>query len=419
MIGARPIHLIKNYFILSGGELLSKVLTLAAVVYLARVLGPIVYGTVEFASAVLLCAGLVVDQGLGLYGAREIAKAPARMNELVSNIILLRTILAVLTFGGVVLFALALQRSAGETRLLVIFALSLLVLPLLIPWAYQAHNRMGFVTAMQVIRQATYAVVVFGLVRFAAQAWLVGIAEFAGVCLAAGFGLLMYRPALQGSLATRPALSLSLIRESLPIGLSQAFWMLRTFGATVLVGIIATPLATGYFGAAMRLMVALHAFVYLYYFNLLPTMTQAWQKMDGSYSLLIARSLRLVAPSAILCGALGIWLAPKIMTLIYGPAFAPATAALRWMIAALAIAAIDGHYRFGLLASGQQQIEMAIAALGAVIALLAIPLGYLLAGVSGAALGIFISELVVWMSAWAIARRKLVNRRLGSISTTA
>ena len=104
--------------------------TFAAFVYLARVLGPDNFGFVEFAGAVLLCASLIVDQGFSLYGAREIAKAPGSTRALVFEIVASRFILAVVAYAAVASMAAILDKPPIVTRLLLIYGLSLLVMPL-------------------------------------------------------------------------------------------------------------------------------------------------------------------------------------------------------------------------------------------------------------------------------------------------
>src|SRR5512142_1024159 len=132
MITIQAPRLLKNFFYLSGAEVASKIVTFAAIAYLARVAGPVGYGYVEFAGAVLLCAGLIVDQGFGPYGAREIAKAPQQTAELVSEIVLVRFLLALIAYAVVALFALLLDHPAVVTQLLLIYGLSLLITPLLL-----------------------------------------------------------------------------------------------------------------------------------------------------------------------------------------------------------------------------------------------------------------------------------------------
>jgi O-antigen/teichoic acid export membrane protein len=71
------------------------------------------------------------------------------------------------------------------------------------------------------------------------------------------------------------------------------------------------------------------------------------------------------------------------------------------------VAFLSGHYRFGLIAAGEQTAEMWASALGAVATLILVPIGYYKAGPAGAAAGLFAAELCIWASAWWRGRRLL------------
>ncbi len=401
------MKLIRNFAYLSGAEAASKLVTFAAIAYLARVAGPVGYGYVEFAGSVLLCASLLVDQGFGPYGAREIAKTPQHTPALFSEIVLARFILAIIAFVAMAGFALVLDRSPLITRLLLIDALSLLGMPLLLQWVFQGHDQMQTVAVVQVIRQTVYAVVVFAFVRVESQIWLVGVAEVMGVACAAAYGMWMYRRRFGGAVRSQLTLSKRLLREGVPIGLSQAFWMVRMYGATVLLGLIATPQDVGFFGSAMRILVALHAFIYLYYFNLLPSLSRAWQQGAGKFDAMILRSLHTVTWASVFAGIVWLVLAPLISVGVYGAAFAPAGTTLQWLAGVGIVAALSGHYRFGLIAAGRQTAEMICQAVGSALAVVAIPIGYAQAGPSGAAAALVVAEIVVWGSTWWWSRQKM------------
>ena len=53
------------------------------------------------------------------------------------------------------------------------------------------------------------------------------------------------------------------------------------FGSTLIIGLVATAEDTGYFAGAMRILIALHTFVWLYYFNLLPSLSRSWAAGHG------------------------------------------------------------------------------------------------------------------------------------------
>lgn len=401
------MKILANFLYLSGGEAISKAVSFAMVTYLARVVGPVGYGYVEFAGAVLLCAGLIVDQGLGLFGAREIAKSPHRTAALVSDIVVVRFFLSLIAYTAMIGFALLLNRSALLTQLILIYGLSLIVSPLLLQWVFQGHNHMQSVAAMQCIRQTLIAAVILLLVHDEAHIWLVAVGEVIGACCAAAFGLWLYSSKFDGPRFVRPSISWRLFREGVPIGLSQMFWMIRMFGATVLVGIIATPQDLGYFGSAMRVLIALHTFIWLYFFNLLPLMSKTWQMKDDAFALIISNSLHLISWITMIGGLIWVLVAPIAITFVYGVAFAPAGTALQWLAGVGVTAALSGHYRFGLIAAGHQNAEMLIGAVAAITAIIAVPIGYSKAGPPGASIGLFATELLVWALAWWWSRQHL------------
>ncbi|MBL8191597.1 MAG: oligosaccharide flippase family protein [Acidobacteria bacterium] len=396
----------KNFLSLAGAELFAKVLTFAAFAYLARVAGPDGFGYIEFAAAAVMCAGLIVEQGFNPFGAREIAKAPERTGALVSEIVLVRMLLAVGLYVALVMFALAVGRAAVQTRLLLVYGLSLLAMPLFLQWVFQGHDRMQTVAAIQLIRQLVFAVVVFALVRQASQIWLVGLAETLGATSAAAVGVWAYRRQLNGRLALSWQFSSQLLREGATIGLSQIFWVVKMSGATLILGLIASAEDVGYFGGAMRILMALHTFVWLYFFNLLPSLSRAWVAGDGSFAMLIARSLRLVALASLVGAGIWVAVAPLVVRVVYGERFTPAGVALQWFAGVCAVAALSGHYRFGLIAAGHQTAEMVTALVGAIAAMILIPVGYSMAGVGGAAAGLFVAEILIGISAWWLGTRR-------------
>lgn len=403
------VSLLKNFLSLVGAESFSKLITFAAFAYLARLCGAAGFGYIEWAGAVLVCAGLIVDQGFSAYGAREIAKTPSHTTRLVAEVVTMRFLLAAIGYLAIVVFAFWFVREQVVARLLLVYGLSLWFLPLLLPWVFQGHDQMSLVAAAQVIRQTIFATVVFAGVRSGDDLLLVGVAEVAGVACAAAFSVWMYRRRFAANKHLRPMLSTELLREGVPIGLSQMLWVVRVFGATLIVGLVATAEDTGYFAGAMRIFVALHTFIWLYYFNLLPSLARAWAQGREKFLEITKSSMRLVVIVGLLGVVVWVLFAPFAMTKIYGQNFLHGGAALQWLAGAWMAAAISGHFRYGLIAAGYQSKEMLTAALGAGVAVLLIPLGYFKAGTSGAAAALCLAETIVLFSAWLMARRMLIS----------
>ena len=399
--------LMKNFLFLSGAEVVSKLFTFAAFAYLGRVVGPEGFGYIEFAGAVLLCAGLIVDQGFSPYGAREIAKSPQCTSRLVTEIVAMRCILALGTYLAVVVFALTVDHPPVVFRLLFLYGLSLIPMPFLLQWVFQGHDQMQIVSGTQVARQIAFAAYVFIFVREGAHIGRVAIAELVGICSATVYSVWMYQRHFGGVTRGPSLISRHLLREGVPIGLSQIFWMVKMFGATLILGMIASAEDVGLFAGAMRFLVALHAFVWLHYFNLLPSLARSWQESHATFVGFIERSIHSVAWISVTVGMIWLVVAPGVVKIVYGPAFSASGSVLQCLAGVCVVAALSGHYRYGLIAAGRQTAEMTTAGLGAIIAAILIPLGYSKAGPNGAAMGLVIAELAVWFSAWWCGRYML------------
>ena len=271
---------------------------------------------------------------LAAYGAREIAKSPEKTARLVSEVVTARSLLSVVGYVAIAVFAVLIVREAAITRLLLIYGLSLFAMPFLLQWVFQGHDRMHLVGVTQIIRQTIFVLVVFAFVGGVGDLLWVGIAEVAGVTAAAAVSLWIYRRYFKDRGSVTWALSSKLFREGTPIGMSQMFWVIKMFGATFIVGLIATAEDTGYFAGAMRIYIALHTFVWLYYFNMLPTFTRAWEERPEKLALLIKQSFAIVAAVSLIIGIVWVATAPLVMTSAYGANFAPGGGALQWLAGA-------------------------------------------------------------------------------------
>lgn len=396
-----------GYVLLVAAEIVAKGVTFAAFGFMARRLGPDGQGFVEFAIAVTMCASLVIDLGFNPYGAREIARDPERTSSLVGEIVLARLGLAILAAGVVVALALGTPRSPAQVTLLLVYSLSLLPTPLFLQWVFQGHNQMQWVAIATVIRQVVFAVVVFAMVRGMDTIIWVAIAEVFGVIAASVYCVVVYRRRFAGTIRLGRWVSAKLFQEGVPIGLGQMFWAVRMFCGTVLLGYVALNEEVGQFGAAHRILVAVHTFVWWYFFNLLPTMTRYWHADRAAFCNLLRESLRVVLWVGLLGLILGVLLSRTVMVLTYSAQFAEATPVLQVFVGVCLVLALSGNYRFALIAAGFQKQEMITACVGAIAAVILIFLGYQKWGIVGAGGGLLAAEVMVWMSTWWWARKLL------------
>ncbi len=402
-------RLARNYLLLAAGECAAKLLAFLAYTYLGRTLGPERYGRLEFALAALVFFTLPVDFGLQDYGARQVARDPGRAGRLLDEIVGLRLLLALVSLGALMLFALA---SPGEAKwLLATLGASLLAAPWLVQWMLQGHDRMPAVALVSVARLGVFAALALLLVGPKTPLPVVGLAECGAAVAAAAAGLFLIRQGL-GLPLPRPVFDWARLRdhfrEASPIGLSELCWAVLWYGATVLLGWMAPGEQLGWFGAAHRILMALHTFVWLYFFNLLPSLSRSAARPPLLQTLL-RRSLAVAMPAG-LGVALGLSaVARPLLALAYGERFAGAAPLFSILVWMLPVSLWSGHYRYTLIAGGRQRWLLAAAAVAALVAL---PLGALLIGrfgALGAAWSLLAALSVNGVLAWAFVRRLLLR----------
>jgi O-antigen/teichoic acid export membrane protein len=404
----RLSRLAVNFAVLSGGELLSKVFTAVAFAYLARVLGPGEYGQLEFALAIILFFTVLVDGGLSPYGARELAKDPGAAGRLVLHIVLLRCALAAGAFGVLAALTAAIDQPWSVKALVLLYGLTLFGVPGLLGWVFQGRDAMQYVALASIVRWMTFAAGVFLFVHAPGQIWKVPLVEAGAV----GLVVLLYIALLARQLGPlRPRVDLpfarSMIRQAAPIGASELVWATKIYFATVWLGLVVGGAEVGLFGAAHRLVVALHAFVWLYFFNLLPSLARSTQEPLGRLRMLLQRSIQVCAWAAVFVGVVGTAFAHPVITLVYGSQYQDAVPAFQVLIWLVPLAMMSGNYRYALIAHGQQRLEFLTAACGACLNIL---LNFLLIpsyGLLGAATALVASEALIWALADYFVRRTI------------
>ncbi|HEX9564433.1 MAG TPA: oligosaccharide flippase family protein, partial [Gemmatimonadaceae bacterium] len=309
-----------NLVLLYAAEILGKVLGLVVFGYLARVLLTARYGDLEFALGVLFLLNLVIDAGLGHYGAREAAKHPEDTDRLVGQVALVRGLLVLVSLALLVSVALALPRDGLARSLIILQGLVLLPAPFILTWVFQARDQMHVVAAAAVIRQVLLAIGVLLVVRSPADVWLVPVWDAAGLGAAVALQVVLYRRS--GGLIN-PFRWLSGLRrvviESAPLAGSSVVWAVRLFSPLLALGVFRTASDVGVFGAGHRLVIALHTFVWLYFFNLLPSLSRLGTERGlERFGDLFTTSMRLVGWVAICGASLGSVLAPVLIPAVYG-----------------------------------------------------------------------------------------------------
>jgi O-antigen/teichoic acid export membrane protein len=403
----QPVHgqLVRGMLFLGAGEIAAKLCCFVAFTILGRLLGPERYGSLEFVLALIVFFTLPADSGLGSYGAREIARGRYAAPRLLAGLATLRLLLALGSFALLIATALALPASTGV--LLAVYGIGILLMPLQLQWLFQGRGKMEWVAAASVVRYGVFAGLIFCCLR--PESTLVQIGIFECISLLASSALCVWaaRSDLRTTIAAWPPRLADLVthlRGSWPIGLSQISWAALWYFVTVFVGIWIAGESLGQFTASHRMVMALHTFVWMYFYNLLPAISRAAALRKDGMQDILGPSLALTSWAGGLAALLVSLLAGDIVALAYGAAYRPAGPLLAVLIWAIPLALVGGHYRSALIATDHERLEFRCNAVGALVA---VGLGALLIpsrGAMAAALALVASAVVVGVLAHAAAR---------------
>lgn len=405
--GAR---LAANYIILSGAEMVSKLLTALAFAFLARVLGPEGYGVLEFTLAILFIFNLLVDSGLSSYGAREIAKDNASAPGLMVSITAARSVLAAITYLILVGVVALIDKPQTVKNFMLLYGLTVFGLPGLAQWVFQGLDRMQVVALASILRWTTFSIGVFLFVRDPAHFRLVPLIEGVAIVLAVVFLIGMYlkyfgfaRPRLQ------PSVALAIFRKAFPIGASEIVWAVKVYFATILLGLVVGGQEVGWFSAAHRIVISLHAFVWLYFYNMLPSIARSSQRPVEGYHQMMRVSLQITAWVAVFLGIFGTAFARTGIVALFGPQYMQAVPVFQVLIWLLPLTLLSGHYRYTLIGYDKQSLEFLSSLAGAgvnlVLNLILIPR----LGIIGSAWSLVASEAAIWGITYLLVRRTVAR----------
>lgn len=180
----------EHVFILSATHAISGFLVLGTFVLLANKLGPRLYGEFTFADSVVFIGILCASLGTEYVGNREVARVEDS-SELVSGILILRTLASAAVFAFLLAWSLIFVESGSLRALMLIAGGVLLSVPGIAGWYFLARRRVGIVALVTLMRELAFFAPVFFILDmvddpekrllYAAAFYLVSKLVFAGI----------------------------------------------------------------------------------------------------------------------------------------------------------------------------------------------------------------------------------------------
>jgi O-antigen/teichoic acid export membrane protein len=196
------------------------------------------------------------------------------------------------------------------------------------------------------------------------------------------------------------------------MGLSDFTWACLWYSPGIITGWmgLAATEHVAWIAASVRIVMSLHTFVWLYFFNMLPNLSKELSTSLDDWRDLVRRSLNTSMWPACLLAVGGTLIAPALIPVVYGGAFGAAVRPFQIVIWMIPLTWFSGHFRFSLIAAGRQRWEFAASAGAAIVTVAASAILVRDSGATGAA-----AALVTGGAANALLATIASARQIGSI----
>ena len=394
----RPAQkIIKNIFSLSLAEVAKNGIVFFYNAYLARVILPEGFGIIAFAGSFLLYFQLLVNLGFNTVGIREIAKSHENINKYVNNILTVRTILAVISFGLLGIITYFLDKPLEVKYVLLLSGFNLFSMALLTEWVYHGNERMEFLALRQVITSGLNLLGIVILVHSRNDVIIATVVTVASTALNTIWMMALYIK-LYGKI--KISFDFKLIKEitksSIPIAFVNFFATILNTLNIIMLSIFRSDSETGMYNAAYKFLLLAVLPMAIIQNAFFPVLSRAEtleekQRVTEKFSLLFFLMSSIVNIGFFTYSDL-------LMNTTFGNAYSTGTIIVQILMFTSMIMYISNTCTVPLVAWGKEKLVMYSVTAGGIVNIIINILLIPTYGTKGAAIGTIISESVVAMS---------------------
>lgn len=351
---------------LAAGEAAARLIAFATTVYLARTLGPATYGVAAVAAGVMLYLTQIADAGVELGGMTDAAAGPARVTAMLSGVLKQRLrIAAVLMLALVPVGALLMPQPDGRVLALYVFGLPAVALS--VRWVYLGLQQPRPVAVSRIAGDVVTGAVTLLLVHGPRDVLGAPVAVVVGG-LAAAVWLLRGLPALGVAFApvADQAAVTALLHRGRRLALFTLLGLVLYNVDLLLLRVLGGEQAAGEYAAAYVLISFCANLMIAYSHTVLPALAgDAAPTAATAATYRTAHVTALVVTMPVAAG--GALIAPLVMRLLFGEAYAPAAEALQVLVLSVPIGALREIAVAALIARRREHALLRVNAVATVV----------------------------------------------------
>ena len=339
-----------------AGRGLMLAIGLVSIAVITRYLGPDDYGRYTLALTYMQLFAVLADVGLFTIVVRDISRDPSRTEELVGNTLTLRLVLSAVVIAVAAAISLLLPYDPDVRVAILLAGLPLLfgMLNSTFVTVLQSRLRMGRAVVGDVLGRA----VALGAVALVAALdlgfYAVMGAAAAGALATAITTMLLTRPLARVRFRAEPAVWRGLLRTALPLGLALAVNELYFRADTLIISLYEPYEQVGLYTLAYRMLELALVFGTVFLTTTFPLLSQAVANDEARArrTIQLSTDVFVVLGAPLVAGGLAV--APEVVELAAGEEFGDAATPLRILLAAGALAWVNGVFGYALIAKERQ-----------------------------------------------------------------
>ena len=414
--------LLQNLGYLTVGQIVSQLLNVWVLVFVARRLGPHDFGIVQVGVTFMAYALITAEWGLMSLGVRDAARLadPEAVRRYAGEqtALLALQALAVIAVGWLLLPYLSFSRSDPW-----VFRLYLLVVvPQVFHYAWVATGleRMAWVGGARILVSAAYAALILGLLPHVRE--LTGLEPRRWVPLGYLLAFAIGNAALMAPLRRwlgglprprwpQPDRLRARWRQTAPIGAGQIVLRVLLSVDLLLLGALAAPEIAGQYAAASRIAFLLVVAVEVLWGALLPRLSRLAVQSSAAFADELGRLLALLLAGVLPVAVGGVLLGPQLAAQLLDDQYSLTGGVLRILSVSYALLAVATYLGRALIAEDRQDEQFRPLTGGAIVAAAAAAWAIPRAGAPGAAWAMLLAHglLAGWL---AILQRRHLRPRL-------
>lgn len=400
---------VKNIVWLTVGQIGSRIIRAAIIIYAARLLGVAEYGAFSYALGLAGFFTIFVDIGLNTILTRESSKNPEERTRFFATIFWLKIFLLTLTAGLIITIAPHFSKIEAAKQLITLVAFLTFFDSLrdFVLAFFRSFEKMEWETLINMATNIAITVSGFIILAYAPTAKALLITYCASTAFGALIALLMIKKyLLQIFSAFQKNLIKTIIQSALPVAMMSFLGAFMTNVDLVMLGWLKTSEAVGLYSASQKIIQILYIIPSIFAIAAFPALSRFVQKgqqetIKKLMEKLITVSLTLAVPITI--G--GIILAKPLISFIYGQDYSGGTIVFQLLLIPIIFIFPGQMIGYFILANDKQ---MKITAVAGISSILNLGLNYILIpfwSIAGAAIATLISQIFYNLTTWRISKK--------------